>query len=124
MDPDSTRPDSEGNAAALESETTPWIDLGKFWARVIAALLRFPAFALFIALHYGADWALGKIMPEGMAGALLLARGAIFLIFLCVYVQLGIEVLAVFMPGIRPKTMSFALGPIKVEIGDGSNPQK
>lgn len=106
------------------SNDAEWQQLGQFWVRVLAALLRAPAFALFIGLHWLLDHVLGLVVPEGMARALTVARIAIFLVFLCVYVQLGIEVLAVFLPGIRPKALSFQIGGIKVEIGDGSGTKK
>src|SRR5689334_6057849 len=112
-------PEDAGAFAGAE-----WEQLGQFWVRVLAALLRAPAFALFIGLHWVLDTVLGLVVPEGMVRALMIARIAIFLVFLCVYVQLGIEVLAVFLPGIRPRALSFQIGGIKVEIGDGSGIKK
>jgi hypothetical protein len=113
-------PPPEG-ALSVQSE---WEELGQFWVRVLAALLRALAFPLFVGLHWGIDYLLAKVVPDGMTRALGIARVGVFLVFLCVYVQLAIEILAVFMPGIRPKVLSLQIGQIKVDIGDGSGFKK
>ncbi len=107
--------------AILSASDGEWLALGQFWVKVLAGVLRVPAFALFIGIHLVLDRLLDKVVPAGMGKALLIARTGVFLVFLCVYVQLGVEVLAVFVPGIRRKTLSLRIGPVTVNIGDGSN---
>jgi len=112
--------DEAPRADAALPERTEWEQLGEFWVRVAVALLRALALPFFVGIHWGLDHLLALVVPEGMAKALLIGRIGVFLVFLCVYIQLGIEILAVFMPGIRPRVLSFQIGQIKVDIGDGS----
>lgn len=72
-----------------------------FWRRVLSAMYRLIALALFRALHYLVERALAFDVPPNMTSALAFAQAVIYVLFLLVYVYLAWDMLAVFVPRLK-----------------------
>jgi len=72
-----------------------------FWKRVVSAIYRLIALAIFVFLHYGLTRLLAFAGPPGLGGALEFTEAAIYVIFLLVYVYLAWDMLTVFLPQLK-----------------------
>lgn len=59
--------------------------------------------------------------PANMTGELDLAVSISSVVFLIVYVQLGIEMLAAFFPGLRLGRRKIRVFGVTIEVGSGNN---
>ena len=76
---DETGENGSSDAALVQPDE--WSGLAQFWVKVLAAILRALAFPLFVGLHWGIDYLMGRVVPDGMEKLLHLARIAVFWYF-------------------------------------------
>jgi hypothetical protein len=79
-------------------------ELFSFGFRVLAALSRLIALALFIGAHFCLNFALKFVMPDNMAGMLLFSQDVIAVIFLLLYAYLTWDMLRAFIPQLHRLT--------------------
>jgi len=88
--------------AVIASNMTDGIsEIREFWIKVVAALSRLAALALFLLVHYVMNRVLVLVFPPNMTRMFDLARDAISVVFLLIYVYLCWDMATVFIPRLK-----------------------